>query len=115
MVESNSRKSAFLREVVRHLALPQTEVEGARFEQLLARPDLREAADVVTVRAVKAEMKTLILLAGFLKPGGSLMLFRTGPANADEIAPLPFVLERSHVLLPALHSELAIFTKSRKP
>jgi 16S rRNA (guanine527-N7)-methyltransferase len=111
MVESKTRKAAFLREVVRHLALSRTEVDAVRFEELLARPALRESADVVTVRAVKADDKTLLLLEGLLKPGGSLMLFRASPVSAGDPAPKAFVLERNHVLLPALRSELTIFTK----
>ncbi len=43
MVEAKARKSAFLREAVRHLGLEQRSVETARYEELLARPDLHEA------------------------------------------------------------------------
>jgi 16S rRNA (guanine527-N7)-methyltransferase len=114
MVESKAKKAAFLREVVRHLALSRTEVESIRFEELLTRSLLNEAADVVTMRAVKVETKTLVVLEAFLKPGGLLFLFRTGLAKADELALTPLILRGRHTLLPDLNSELAIFTNSRK-
>lgn len=112
MVESKNRKAAFLREVVRHLDLKETFVESARFEELLARPELHEAADVVTMRAVRAERKALMGLQGFLKPGGSVFLFRTGSTTreADLVAP-PLTWEASHALVPTLDSRLAVFSK----
>jgi 16S rRNA (guanine527-N7)-methyltransferase len=112
MVESKTRKAAFLREVVRHLGVERAEVEGSRFEQLLVRPELHEAADVVTMRAVKVEKKTMIGLQAFLKPGGSLFLFRTNAARESEVSIPPLMWRCSHSLLPALNSELAVFVKS---
>jgi 16S rRNA (guanine527-N7)-methyltransferase len=112
MVESKTRKAAFLREVVRQLDLKETFVESARFEELLARPELHDAADVVTMRAVRTERKTLMGLQAFLKPGGSVFLFRTGSMvrEPDLVAP-PLKWEASHGLVPALDSRLAVFSK----
>jgi 16S rRNA (guanine527-N7)-methyltransferase len=112
MVESKTRKAAFLREVVRQLSLQDACVESARFEELLSRPELHESADVVTMRAVRAERKTLMGLQAFLKPGGSVFLFRTGSmaGEADLVAP-PLSWEASHSLVPALGSRLAVFIK----
>ena len=59
MVESKTRKSVFLREAVRALELSATNVATSRFEELLARPDLHEACDVVTLRAVLLEKMTI--------------------------------------------------------
>ena len=112
MVESKARKAAFLREVVRQLGVEHVEVEGSRFEALLARPELHEAADIVTMRAVKAEKKTMMGLQAFLRPGGLLFLFRT-TSTADELFTPPLVWRGNHSLLPALSSELAIFAKSQ--
>ena len=53
MVESKARKGAFLREAVRSLGLDGTVVEGCRYEGLMTRPELREAHDVLTLRAVR--------------------------------------------------------------
>ena len=48
MVEVKIRKSAFLREAVRHLELRGVTVEAGRYEELLARPELHETFDVVS-------------------------------------------------------------------
>ena len=75
MVESKARKSAFLREAVRQTQIIAT-VETARFEELLARPDFHETFDVATLRAVKAESKTLLRMQAFVRPRGRIFLFR---------------------------------------
>ena len=59
MVEAKARKSAFLREAIRHLELTDTVVENARYEELLARPELHEALHVVSLRAVRIEARVL--------------------------------------------------------
>lgn len=113
MVESKTRKAAFLREVIRKLSLGRTVVDGARFEELLARPELHEAADVVTIRAVRVDQKTLMGLQAFLKPGGLLFLFRSGGTAAEsELVRHPLSLEGSHTLASHLNSRLVVFKKS---
>ena len=57
MVEVKTRKAIFLREAVRTLGLKRAEVETARFEELLPRPELHEAQDLVTIRAVRVETR----------------------------------------------------------
>ena len=113
MVEAKTRKSAFLREAVRHLDLLSTRVENARYEELLARPDLHEAIDVVTLRAVRVEVRVLMSLQAFLKPGGDLFLFR-GPAGAEVPATLtpPLVWQATHPLVDSLKSRLVIVRKA---
>src|SRR5262249_51742009 len=59
MVEVKARKSAFLREAIRQLQLSSTQVETSLYEELLARPELHEAFDVVSLRAVRVETRTL--------------------------------------------------------
>jgi 16S rRNA (guanine527-N7)-methyltransferase len=113
MVESKTRKAAFLREVVRRLGLDKTEVEAARFEELLARPEFHEAVDVVTVRAVRAERRTLMGLQAFLKPGGLLFLFRTGSMTGEaELVNHPLHWVASHSLMPHRGSRLGVFRKA---
>ena len=112
MVESKARKTAFLREVTRQLGLTATEIETARFEQLLARPELHEAVDVVTLRAVRVERATLLGLQAFLKPGGLLFLFRS-TTSPDEQIPVqpPLVRRDAYPLVEALGSRLVILEK----
>ena len=76
MVESKTRKSAFLREAIRQLDLRESFVETKRYEELLTEPTLHESMDVVTIRAVRVEAATLLGLQAFLRPGGELFLFR---------------------------------------
>jgi 16S rRNA (guanine527-N7)-methyltransferase len=110
MVESKTRKAAFLREAVRHLGLLGTTVEASRLEELLIRPELHEAADVVTVRAVRAERRLLTGIQAFLKPSGLLFLFRSGDATRDAaLASDVLKWDASHILLPHLQSRLVIF------
>jgi 16S rRNA (guanine527-N7)-methyltransferase len=113
MVEAKARKSAFLREAIRVLELDSTSVETARFEELLARPDLHEALDLVTVRAVRVERHTLMSLQAFLKPGGRVMMFRGGPGpDTGEMVPPLLVYDSSHPLTPDNPgSRLVLFTK----
>jgi 16S rRNA (guanine527-N7)-methyltransferase len=81
MVEAKARKSAFLREVLRQLRIDGT-VETARFEELLARPEFHEAFDVATLRAVRADSKTMLRVQAFVRPGGRIFLFR-GSGTTD--------------------------------
>ena len=82
MVEVKVGKSAFLREAIAAARADRNGVETARVEELLARPQLHEAFDVFTMRAVRIEARMLNTLQAFLKPGGHVLLFRGphGPA-----------------------------------
>ncbi len=111
MVESKTRKAAFLREVVRSLKLAEAEVDAVRFEELLVRPALHETADVVTMRAVKVDGKTLVGLQSFLKPGGLLFLFGTGSNVAPKSAPPQLSQAANHVLLKKWGSQLEVLQK----
>lgn len=116
MVEAKARKSAFLREAVRHLELFDAKVETSRYEELLARPELHEAFDAVAVRAVRIEARVLTTLQAFLTPGGSLMLFRgpSGPAAPGMVVP-PLQWTGTVPLLEALQSRLTLLTKQSVP
>lgn len=88
LVESKTRKAAFLREAVRNLGLSGTAVESVRYEELLARPEFHEVADVVTVRALRIRPRGLLDLQTFLKPGGWILLFR-GEEPQASFGPIP--------------------------
>ena len=114
MVEVKARKSAFLREAVRHLSLNGAEVETSRYEELLVRPELHETSDVVSLRAVRTEARVLTSLQAFLKIGGTLMLFR-GPSGPD-VPPVvvpPLEWSATHPLLESLQSRVTLMTKRR--
>jgi 16S rRNA (guanine527-N7)-methyltransferase len=112
MVESKTRKSAFLREAIRALDLPAAEVAVARFEELLARPDLHETHDLVTVRAVRLEQRTLLALQAFAKPGGVVFLFRgAGGGDVSESVTPPLVWKATYPLVEAVRSRLVVLEK----
>ena len=113
MVESKTRKAVFLREAVRELGVVDVEVVTSRFEELLARPELHEGVDLITIRAVRVEPKTLVTLQAFLKPGGHLFLFR-GPGGADvaESVTPPLSWLATYPLIEELRSRLVVLKKT---
>ena len=84
MIESKERKSAFLREAIRALELPNATVETARFEDVAAKPQFAGIADIVTVRAVKTDAELFAAAGQMLKDGGRLLLFRTAHSASDD-------------------------------
>jgi 16S rRNA (guanine527-N7)-methyltransferase len=112
MVESKTRKSVFLREAIRALDLPGADVATARFEELLARPDLHEAHDLVTIRAVRIEPRTLLVLQAFARPGGLIFLFRgSGSGDTVEAVTPPLAWKATYPLLESLRSRLVVVEK----
>lgn len=111
MVEVKARKSAFLREAIRHLELKNASVETSRYEELLARPELHDQFDVLSLRAVRVELKVMMTLQAFVKPGGNVLMFRgpSGPAAPDLVPPLEFVA--THPLVETLQSRLTVLRK----
>jgi 16S rRNA (guanine527-N7)-methyltransferase len=112
MVEVKARKSAFLREAVRQLGLSSAHVENARFEELLAQPNLHERFDVLSIRAVRIEQRVLMTLQAFLKPGGLMLLFRgpSGPERSASVMP-PLEWIATVPLVESLRSRLSILRK----
>jgi 16S rRNA (guanine527-N7)-methyltransferase len=111
MVESKTRKSAFLREAIRQLDLRESFVETKRYEELLTLPTLHESMDVVTIRAVRVEAATLLGLQAFLRPGGELFLFRSSGDGAVDYIPPPMKLEGEETLVESLRSRLVRIQK----
>jgi len=110
MVETKARKAAFLREAVRQLGLKDTRVEASRFESLLAVPELHEAFDVLTLRAVRVEGRVLRGIQAFVKPDGQLLLFRGSrdePAGVDP----PLRWRATYPLVEGLRSRLVVLEK----
>jgi 16S rRNA (guanine527-N7)-methyltransferase len=82
MVEARGRKAAFLREVIRDLALPDSAVVNERFETLQERTDFSGVASLVTARAVRVDASLLSVSVHLLsRAGGRLFLLGRGEAS----------------------------------
>ena len=110
MVESKIRKGAFLREAVRKLGLANVRVESRRFEELLTDASVHECCDVVTIRAVRIQLATLVATQAFLKLDGRLVLFR-GPGEEPLPAVPMLAIESDGPLVETLRSRLVILRK----
>lgn len=112
MVEAKVRKSAFLREAVRTLGL-NAQVLTNRYEALLADPAMHEFADILSLRAVRIDLRTLVGLQAFVKPGGRFFLFRPAEGKDDlEVAP-PLSFVEATPLVESLRSQLVVLEKRR--
>lgn len=74
LVESQSKKAAFLKNASRTLGFSDVRVESGRAEELAHRPDLRETFDLAFCRAVGAPSMACELAVPFLRIGGSFVL-----------------------------------------
>jgi 16S rRNA (guanine527-N7)-methyltransferase len=110
LVEAKTRKAVFLKEALRGLGVATSEVATARYEELLARPDLHEANDLLTIRAVRIESRVLMSLQAFVKPAGQLFLFRSGLNTPAAITP-PLFWSGAHTLLDSQASSLVVLEK----
>ena len=109
MVESRTRKAAFLREVVRRLALQETRVEACRFEELVDREELAAQFDVVSLRAVRTDARMLRGIEPLVRADGVVFLFGRIRGN-DAAVPAPWRVVGDYPLL-ATASRLVILRK----
>jgi 16S rRNA (guanine527-N7)-methyltransferase len=115
MVESKVRKAAFLREVVRQLGLGGVRVETCRLDELVDSAELYGRADVVSVRAVRADLKALSSMQQLLRPGGEVYFFTKRGASASLLLPPQLALVGEDPLVPALQSSLVRLAKLDQP
>jgi 16S rRNA (guanine527-N7)-methyltransferase len=107
MIESKERKSAFLREAIRTLGLSDTSVQTERFEDVATRAEFSAVADIVTVRAVRADVDLFDTASRLLKKGGKLLLFR--PTHAASADPPGFKRELTMPLIDQPPSFLCVY------
>jgi len=108
MVESRSRKAAFLREAAREVQL-NAGVETGRFEEVSRRPPYFEHFDLVSIRAVRPDIATLSASAAFLSRGGHVAFF-AGARAREAFASIPADLawRASQPLLRSSDSHLTV-------
>jgi 16S rRNA (guanine527-N7)-methyltransferase len=109
MIESKERKGAFLREAIRTLELADSVVETERFEVAAAKPAFTNAADLVTVRAVRADGELFQAAGTMLKIGGRLLMFR--PAHSPSPDPPGFRKLATYPLIDTPPSFLTVFER----
>jgi 16S rRNA (guanine527-N7)-methyltransferase len=103
LVEVRERKAAFLREAARTLGLDNVSVEVDTFERVGDRRDWAGCADLVTMRAVRADPGIWRAAEAVLRPSGRFLWFsdgndaavNTGAFAVTTSAPPVLVLERS--------------------
>ena len=91
MVESRSRKAAFLREVGRELGWTNVSVEAVRFESLAGARDGK--AGLVTARAVRGDEKLFRCAEDLLRDGGMFCWFHSEASSGQ--TPSGFRLDRT--------------------
>jgi 16S rRNA (guanine527-N7)-methyltransferase len=111
MVEAKTRKSVFLREALRALGLSRGDVVTARFEELLTKPSLHEAHDLLTIRAVRIESRVLMSLQAFVRPGGEIFLFRTSVGTSGQATVTPPLAWKASYPLLEQASSLVVLEK----
>jgi 16S rRNA (guanine527-N7)-methyltransferase len=111
MIESKERKSAFLREAIRTLGLSEASVATERFEDAAARTEYVGRADIITVRAVKADAAFFETVGRLLAAKGRLLLFR--PAHAATADPAGLKRVTTVALIESPQSFLTIYTPDR--
>jgi 16S rRNA (guanine527-N7)-methyltransferase len=84
MIESKTRKAAFLREAIRAIGISDADVLSERFEDVAVAPRGSGRADLVTVRAVKPNPGLFDTARLLLKDGGRLLLFRSAHSAGSD-------------------------------
>jgi len=107
LIESDQRKGAFLREVIRVTGAP-AEVHTARIEALEPWP-----SDVVTARALAALDKLLPLAAPFVVPGGIALFLKGKSAETELTAARGWGTFEAEVIPSRTDAEAAVLKLSR--
>jgi 16S rRNA (guanine527-N7)-methyltransferase len=105
LIESNQKKSTFLREITRTLTLTHVDIQNARAETLPAK-----SFDVVALRAVERFEDILPIAANLVAPTGRLALLisstqlpqaQSSLPNLSWSTPLPVPHSRSRIVVEA--------------
>jgi len=98
LIESNNKKSAFLKEVSRALTFTNINVITERAEDISARPD-RPQAEVVTLRAVEHLEAILPQALRFLS-GQSILALLIGASQLPKLMPKTSLTWRTPIPIP---------------
>jgi 16S rRNA (guanine527-N7)-methyltransferase len=102
LIESNHKKAAFLREVIRALTLTDVDIQNARAETLTT------TFDAVTLRAVERFDATLPTAASLLAPAGRLALLISAAQHDQARSTLPHLVWSPPVSIPQSRSRILL-------
>jgi 16S rRNA (guanine527-N7)-methyltransferase len=119
LIESRRRPVSFLREVVRSVPLPEARVVEARGEDAARDPALRQAADVVISRALRADV-FLPIAAQLVRPEGTIIAMQTpassrGTADTGRASGLEVIDQRPYTLPSGEARTLIVFRPRKVP
>jgi 16S rRNA (guanine527-N7)-methyltransferase len=104
-LEPREKRSAFLRHLARAVPVENADVNAGRAEELPA-----AAFESATSRGLKLEGS---IVAGLLRPGGSLLLWTTASHSAEHaLLPARFRLEQTLPLPGTRHRVIALFRRN---
>jgi len=103
LIESNHKKTAFLREVTRALTLTDVNIQNARAETLPA-----NSFEVVTLRAVERFESILPVAATLVAPGGRLALLIAAPQLPQAQSALPDFSWSDPIPVPLSRSRIVV-------
>lgn len=107
LIESNQRKSTFLREVIRALDLKSAVVLTERAESLSLR------ADLVTFRAVERFERILPVAFALVRPGGRMGLLIGDAQVATTESTLPTISWSKPIPIPLTRNGILLIGKAR--
>ncbi len=110
LIESNHKKVAFLREVVRALTLTDINIQNARAETLPA-----ASFDVVTLRAVERFETILPIAAALVAPAGRLGLLIGAPQLPRAQSLLPNYTWSTPSPIPGSNARILATARARRP
>jgi len=105
LIESNHKKSAFLREIARALTLTDINIQTARAETLTA------TFDLVTLRAVERFDAILPTAAALVGPGGRLALLISAAQEIQARSTLPYLAWSTPVPVPQSRSRVLLVAR----
>lgn len=119
LVDSVQKKISFCRQVIREAGLPAISAVSGRAEELSRDPSLAGSFDRVTSRAVAKAADLVSLSLPFLRPAGSILLYK-GKPDRSELDPLEVLCARRglaarthQVAVPGLDAERTIIVVTR--
>jgi 16S rRNA (guanine527-N7)-methyltransferase len=108
LIESNHKKTAFLREVIRTITLTDVNVQDARAETLAG-----TLFDVVTLRAVERFESILPIAADLVAPSGRLALLISSAQRDEACATLPHLTWSDPTSVPNSRSRVLLIGRKQ--